>query len=223
MPTEPSSEGPSPKNLAARLTSRQASVRRGTLRATRTRPRDRAAADRQGTACTRGRRIRPEFVKLIPDNLREGVIYISIPYRTATHRCACGCGNIVVTPLHPTQWSLTYDGKSVSLWPSIGSWSFPCRSHYWIRGNRVIWAAPWDEALVEAGREAEEEARRRYFSKPQSGKTPEAPTREHGKNHSESNRITPTIHPEEKSQSHAMPRHGVADVCYKRYSGPMNL
>ncbi|WP_417924835.1 DUF6527 family protein [Collimonas pratensis] len=26
-------------------------------------------------------------------------------------------------------WSLTYDGKTVSLDPSIGNWSLPCRAH----------------------------------------------------------------------------------------------
>jgi len=29
----------------------------------------------------------------------------------------------------------------VSLAPSIGNWSFPCNSHYWITGNEVRWAA----------------------------------------------------------------------------------
>lgn len=78
-----------------------------------------------------------EFVDTIPDHLEDGVVYVSIPYATVVHSCCCGCGHEVVTPLHPLQWSLIFDGESISLTPSIGNWSFPCRSHYWIRAGRV--------------------------------------------------------------------------------------
>jgi hypothetical protein len=78
-----------------------------------------------------------EFVEYVPAKLAEGVLYISITYRTAVHRCACGCGNKVVTPISPADWQLLYDGDTVSLTPSIGNWGFPCRSHYWIRSNQV--------------------------------------------------------------------------------------
>ena len=53
---------------------------------------------------------------------------MSIPYATAVHLCACGCGNKVVTPFSPAEWQLTYDGDTVSLSPSIGNWQFPCKS-----------------------------------------------------------------------------------------------
>jgi Family of unknown function (DUF6527) len=33
-----------------------------------------------------------------------------------------------------------FDGRSISLDPSIGNWGFQCRSHYWIKNNRVVWA-----------------------------------------------------------------------------------
>jgi hypothetical protein len=81
-----------------------------------------------------------EFVEYVPRELKAGVIYVSIPFATVIHKCCCGCGQQVVTPLAPSQWTLIFDGKSVSLHPSIGNWNFPCRSHYWIRQNRVIWA-----------------------------------------------------------------------------------
>jgi Family of unknown function (DUF6527) len=42
-----------------------------------------------------------EFVEYIPAELAEAVLYISITYRTAVHRCVCGCGNKVVTPISP--------------------------------------------------------------------------------------------------------------------------
>lgn len=79
------------------------------------------------------------FVDLVPDRLEDGILYICIPYETAVHLCLCGCRNEVVTPFHPRQWSVTFDGYSVSLAPSIGNWSFACRSHYWIKNNLVVW------------------------------------------------------------------------------------
>ncbi len=81
-----------------------------------------------------------EFVEFIPSELKEGTLYISIPYATAVHLCACGCGIKVVTPISPPEWLLRWDGDTVSLHPSIGNWQFPCRSHYWIMRNRVEWA-----------------------------------------------------------------------------------
>ena len=78
-----------------------------------------------------------EFVEHIPEDLAEGVLYVSIPFGTVVHRCACGCGEEVVTPLGPAEWRLIYDGRTVSLAPSIGNWSFACRSHYWIERGRV--------------------------------------------------------------------------------------
>jgi hypothetical protein len=62
-----------------------------------------------------------EFVEFIPDAIEEGKIYVSIGYATAIHKCACGCGREVVTPLSPTDWKLIFDGKTVSLDPSIGN------------------------------------------------------------------------------------------------------
>lgn len=86
--------------------------------------------------------IRHRFVENIPEVLEQGVLYVSLRYRTMVHRCACGCGEEVVTPIGPAAWTMTYDGGGVSITPSIGNWSLPCRSHYWIERNRVLWA-PW--------------------------------------------------------------------------------
>lgn len=85
--------------------------------------------------------ITPQFVELMPNQIQEGVLYISEKYGTAIHKCCCGCGLKVVTPLSPVKWKLQRDGNHVTLYPSIGNWNFPCRSHYWIRRNRVEWAA----------------------------------------------------------------------------------
>lgn len=104
-----------------------------------------------------------EFVEYIPSQLVEGRIYVSIPFSTVAHKCCCGCGNEVVTPLSPTDWTLSFDGESISINPSIGNWSFPCQSHYWIRRNRVIWARRWSQKEIEAGRAKDRVAKDWHF------------------------------------------------------------
>jgi hypothetical protein len=99
--------------------------------------------------------LRFEFVEAIPRDLAVGTLYVSIPFTTAIHRCCCGCGREVVTPIAPNGWSLLFDGTAVSLDPSIGNWSFPCQSHYWIRRNRVEWAATWSKQQIQLARAAE--------------------------------------------------------------------
>jgi hypothetical protein len=106
-----------------------------------------------------------EFVEFIPEQLNERVLYVSIPYTTVAHKCACGCGLQVVTPLAPHTWQLTFDGESISLYPSIGNWSFPCRSHYWIRNNKVKWSYEWSKEEILAGRRAEQNKREGHFSR----------------------------------------------------------
>ena len=44
-----------------------------------------------------------------------------------------------VTPLDPDEWQLSFDGETVSLYPSIGNYRFPCHSHYFITKNKVRW------------------------------------------------------------------------------------
>lgn len=118
--------------------------------------------------------IRPEFVEFIPDPLEEGVLYVSIPYATATHKCACGCGEIVVTPIRPTDWTLTWNGETVTLNPSIGNWGAPCQSHYWIVDNRIVWARKWTASQIAAGRLRDKRAKARYYSKAERGPADDA-------------------------------------------------
>lgn len=94
----------------------------------------------------------PEFVEFVPPQLEEGTLYVSIEYATSVHLCACGCGNKVVTPISPAEWQLTWDGDTVSMFPSIGNWEFPCRSHYWVRRNDIHWAPRWTPREIEKGR-----------------------------------------------------------------------
>ncbi|MCR9171391.1 MAG: DUF6527 family protein [bacterium] len=106
-----------------------------------------------------------KFVEFIPEILEPGVLYISIKYSTAVHACVCGCGNEVVTPIAPTDWSLTFHGDSVSLHPSIGNWSFDCQSHYWIKKGQVTHCRKWDNSKVDAGRKKDKKTKRRKFRK----------------------------------------------------------
>lgn len=78
-----------------------------------------------------------------PDVLEPGVAYVSMEYATVLHLCCCGCGTQVVTPLSPARWELRFDGETISLYPSVGRWSLPCQSHYWIRRNEVRWDRPF--------------------------------------------------------------------------------
>jgi hypothetical protein len=107
--------------------------------------------------------LKHEFVEFIPEELEQGTVYISMRFATASHLCICGCGNKVVTPIRPTDWTLIFDGKTVSLEPSIGNWSFPCQSHYYIRKNRVKWAPKWSREQIERGRLHDSHAKEGYF------------------------------------------------------------
>lgn len=107
------------------------------------------------------------FVEHIPECLEPGVLYISMEYATAVHRCCCGCGKEVVTPFTPIDWSLTFDGETVSLHPSIGNWSFSCRSHYFIRRGQAIEALTWDDEQVKDNRRKDRAAKANYYRKPE--------------------------------------------------------
>ncbi len=113
--------------------------------------------------------VRHKFVDVVPDQLERETLYVSIPFATAAHLCLCGCGHEVVTPLSPTDWRLIFDGATVSLEPSIGNWSYPCQSHYWIRRGRVRWAPQWSAQEIERERQRDARAKQRYYDQPVPG------------------------------------------------------
>lgn len=92
------------------------------------------------------------FVDRVPEVLDEGVLYLALDRGTMLHLCACGCRSEVVTPLGQTDWRMGFDGEAVTVEPSIGNWSLPCRSHYFIRGGAVRWAGDWSDEQVNRGR-----------------------------------------------------------------------
>ena len=111
--------------------------------------------------------VKLERVQYLPKQLSPGILYVSEKYSVAGHLCACGCGNKVITPLGPAEWSFSQRDGSPSLWPSIGNWQLPCRSHYIISNGNISWAGAWSEAAILSGRRAEEQRRAAYYEQRQ--------------------------------------------------------
>jgi hypothetical protein len=127
------------------------------------------------------KRLEQRFVERIPRVLEPGILYISMGYATAAHSCACGCGEEVMTPFTPTDWKMTFDGETVSLWPSIGNWQLACRSHYVIDRGVVVPAGAWTDKQIGAERSRDRAAKARFYGTPQgsaSSVTPASPLRE---------------------------------------------
>lgn len=108
--------------------------------------------------------IRPVQVDLAPKELDEGILYVSQKYKAAVHKCCCGCGEKVVTPLSPAHWQVRITNEAVTLHPSVGNWGMACKSHYWIKNNRVIWAGKFSGAKIEAVRRRDSADQRQYIN-----------------------------------------------------------
>jgi hypothetical protein len=115
------------------------------------------------TAMKPERQLTHRFVEYIPDDLEEDIVYVCVPFATVVHKCASGCGREIVTPISPTDWKLIFDGQTISLHPSVGNWSLPCQSHYWIRRDRVEWAPRWSRSQIEGARARDRAEKREYF------------------------------------------------------------
>lgn len=107
--------------------------------------------------------MRHQYVETIPDRVQDGVLYISEEYSTAVHKCCCGCGQEVVTPLGPTDWNVTIENEKICVRPSIGNWSFPCQSHYWIDRGHIRWAKQWSQEQINNGRIRDRLAKQRHY------------------------------------------------------------
>ncbi len=109
--------------------------------------------------------IQIHFVDSIPkaDAIEEGHLYISLKYNMTSHRCASGCGQLVPLPLSPADWSLTYNGDTVSLSPSIGNGVLACHSHYFIRDSHIIWASDMSASQARQQQAADAELLKRHI------------------------------------------------------------
>ncbi len=106
------------------------------------------------------------LVDVIPEQLEEGIVYVSERYSTASHLCACGCRTEVVTRLGRGAWRASMAASGISMYPSIGNGSFPCKSHYYIVRGRIRWESAYSADMIARARRAdnprahlEEEAR----------------------------------------------------------------
>lgn len=96
----------------------------------------------------------PELIEaMLPDGpqLEDGVLYI-VDHKEqreqfVEYNCPCGCGKVVWLPYYKMgqqkeitpSWGCQETEGEVTLSPSVLSSSFPCRSHYFIRRNRIQW------------------------------------------------------------------------------------
>ena len=117
------------------------------------------------------------------NDIVPGELYVSMKYGVVVHFCPCGCGQLSEITLSPERWHLTYDGEFLSLNPSIGNSRLRCRSHYWIRYNKVVWCRPMTPALSALAQRQEDKNReskydttnhpftclKRFFTKRRSG------------------------------------------------------
>lgn len=108
-------------------------------------------------------RFRQEVVDSVPEVLQANILYVTKDGDVAGHLCACGCMREVITPLSPTDWSISFDRRGASLYPSIGNWAFPCRSHYFIRDGAVVWARNMSENAIAAGRQRDKASKQKYY------------------------------------------------------------
>lgn len=110
-------------------------------------------------------KLTPVFTDRFPNPMDGGRLYVSMTLAIAGHLCCCGCKTEVVTPLSPTDWTLIFDGDTVSLDPSIGNWSFHCQSHYLVVRGTVHWAPQWSRERIRLARYRDRLAKQRYFSR----------------------------------------------------------
>ena len=83
-------------------------------------------------------KIEPVFVDQRPERFEHGKLYICGSGSWSGHLCACGCGEIIDVGFHDATWQMLFNGK-VTIYPSIGNNHLPCRAHYVIRENKVVW------------------------------------------------------------------------------------
>lgn len=82
-----------------------------------------------------------------PRELEDGVVYLNVEYELATLKCACGCGHKVVL-LCPDGHSVIDDGGYATIYPSVGVWDAPCRSHFFVTRGQVEWYSSWSDEMI---------------------------------------------------------------------------
>ena len=114
---------------------------------------------------------RPIWVEDMPETMEEGAVYISPKHRLTEHLCACGCRAEVSLSLGRSEWKIEYDGETVSLWPSVGNWQLPCKSHYIIQNNKTGWCSRWSEEEILAGRSRDRQEKQKDIEEKRAERT----------------------------------------------------
>lgn len=104
-------------------------------------------------------------VEFLPSDLEEGILYVSKKYCVAGHLCPCGCRSKIITLLGRNEWKYTEKKGLPTLYPSIGNWQLPCRSHYWIVNGTVDWSNMWSQEKIDAGAKLEVTKRNDYYER----------------------------------------------------------
>ena len=120
---------------------------------------------------TTGATLTHRFVRFVPDELEEQTLYVSLDFATVVHKCCCGCGGKVVTPLTPTDWKMTFDGESITLMPSVNNSGFQCESHYFISRSRAEWAPRLHPYQVTTARLNDRGAKDAYYGADNAGRS----------------------------------------------------
>jgi hypothetical protein len=110
-------------------------------------------------------RIKLLKVHYLPKELEEGFLYVSIEFGVAGHLCPCGCKNKIITPLDSTEWTFKEVNNKPTLFPSIGNWQLPCKSHYWITDGVIEWSYQWSNKQIKEGRKAEDKKRKSHYDR----------------------------------------------------------
>ncbi len=86
-------------------------------------------------------KLESKFVYEMPKHKEAGILYICLRFDIVIHLCPCGCGNESVTPISKGHWTLTCSHTEgvlfATLSPSIANRI--CKSHYYIKKNKVDW------------------------------------------------------------------------------------
>lgn len=68
-------------------------------------------------------------------DMKENVIYISDEFKVSGHKCMCGCGSLTIMPLGNNEWNYEIKNNKLTMWPSVGNYQMPCKSHYIIQNG----------------------------------------------------------------------------------------
>ena len=91
-------------------------------------------------------------VEFIPEKLEAGKFYYSEKYKTASHLCACGCGQNFPVPIKQGEWNITKK-EPLTVTPSFQH-RIQCMAHYIISdgfANIVNYPKSKEEWFTRAG------------------------------------------------------------------------